>query len=157
MKAARSPFVAFCSPSRRETLVYGGVAWESCALSWLAVALPLGRLQKKKGNKKAEWQPERGKEELLQVPFGTRTVGMQVENKRQSRTSNGRESSAAVARRCYGKSLDLEIINEKSVALQSGRKTKQKKKGPCEGFDTNQVSRPSQSTCRCTCLCASAR
>lgn len=42
-------------------MVYGGVAWESCALSWLAVALPLGRLQKKKGNKKAEWQPERGK------------------------------------------------------------------------------------------------
>lgn len=66
----------------------------------------------------------KGKEELLQVPFGTRTVGMQVENKRRGRTSNVRESSATTVQQCYGRSLDFEIINEKSVALQSGRKTK---------------------------------
>lgn len=74
----------FVPLSSREAVVYGGVAWESCAMNWLAIALSLGRLQKKKGNKKAEWQPKRGKEELV----GARTVGMQVENKRQSRTSN---------------------------------------------------------------------
>lgn len=36
-------------------------AWENCAMNWLAVALSLGRLQKKEGDKKAEWQPKRGK------------------------------------------------------------------------------------------------
>lgn len=30
-------------------------------MNWLAVALSLGRLQKKEGDKKAEWQPKRGK------------------------------------------------------------------------------------------------
>jgi len=57
-------------------------------VNWLAVALSLGRLQKKEGDKKAEWQPKKGKEELLRMLFGARTVGMQVENKRQSTTSN---------------------------------------------------------------------
>lgn len=30
-------------------------------MNWLAVAFSLGRLQKKGGDKKAEWQPKRGK------------------------------------------------------------------------------------------------
>lgn len=30
-------------------------------MNWLAFALSLGRLQKKEGDKKAEWQPKRGK------------------------------------------------------------------------------------------------
>lgn len=34
-------------------------------MNWLAVALSLGRLQKKEGNKKAEWQPKGGKRRAL--------------------------------------------------------------------------------------------
>lgn len=30
-------------------------------MNWLTFALSLGRLQKKEGDKKAEWQPKRGK------------------------------------------------------------------------------------------------
>lgn len=35
-------------------------------MNWLAIALSLGRLQKKKGSKKAEWQPKRGKRSWLE-------------------------------------------------------------------------------------------
>lgn len=51
-------------------------------MNWLAVALSLGRLQKKEVNKKAEWPAKKGREELLRMLFGARTVRMQVENKK---------------------------------------------------------------------------